>query len=162
MKRILLVAVVVAVVGSFCYLDARSDYRWAEPNIAQKKAEGWTLAASNDNFAEPTRPWTLFRAPVTGLWFVQPAERIAVAPNVFVLPQLSLHFDFDKTEQIEGLVAFDLVNHRSAFIDEGVSAPHVKVSALEWRSFKKDTPGAKVQAFVEAAVAEAPSASPSR
>lgn len=155
MKRILVVAVVVALVGSFCYLDARSDYRWADANIAQKKAEGWTLAASNANFVEPTRPWTIFRTPVTGLWFVRPAELVAAAPNVFVVRQLSLHFDFEKTDQIEGLAAFDVVNHRSAFIDEGIPALQVKVDSLEWRSFEKDTPGAKVQAFIEAAVAQA-------
>ena len=79
-----------------------------------------------------------------------------MAPNIFVVPQVSLHFDYEKTDQIEGFVAYDVTNHRSVFIDEGVEALQGNLADLEWRTFERDTPGDKVQAFVEASLLGSP------
>ena len=64
----------ILIVGAWFYFDARSDYSWSNIVIKQKTEDGWTLAATQDNFGDLIRPWTLFKTPITGLWFTKPNE----------------------------------------------------------------------------------------
>jgi hypothetical protein len=149
MKRIAIGVIVVVVIAAITGLSVRRDYLWAPANIEYQTSQGWTLAATTDNFIEPTHPWTIFRTPVTGLWFVKPKAARKIADGVVVVPQMSLHFNYEDTDPIEGRTVFDLRNHRSAFIADEDNVAPIHIEALEWRVFEKHTPGAEVQDFVE-------------
>ena len=69
MKKTFVALGVILIIGLWVYLDSRSDYTWAQRIIDKEYSDGWALAARNNNFVDPFHPWTLFNAPVTGLWF---------------------------------------------------------------------------------------------
>lgn len=151
-KKILAVGTVVVAVGTLLTLRARADYQWAKRQVAEKSAHGWVLAASIDNFIDPTRPWTWFKTPVTGLWFVKTRAQTAVTPDVYVFPQLRLRYDYNDVEEEETLTAFNIRTHKSAYLPSDAPVGNLDLSSLEWRSFEPNTPGDQLQKFVEASL----------
>lgn len=134
-------------------LNARADYTWAPRYVTEMTSEGWTLAHQTDNYVDPIHLWTIFRTPITGLWFVRLDEAAEVRPSTFVVPTVSVHFDYNETDRIEGLTVFDISNHRSAFVARSALGAALDFGSLKWRTFESNTPGAAVLAFVEKAMA---------
>ena len=149
MKRSIQISAVVLVIIGLVVLDAWKDYRWAGANVTAYSSEGWVVAASSKNFAAITSPWTLVRTPVSGLWFVKPADALRVTPTIVAIPQMSLHYNFDAAEQFESVRLFDVAKHTSVALEDGSEIAKIGLTNLEWRAPKPGTPDAEVQAFVE-------------
>lgn len=69
MKYLTAIGVIIAI-ALWIFFSARSDYNWADLIIEQEVAKSWTIVVKQDNFSDLTLPWTWFKTPVTGLWFV--------------------------------------------------------------------------------------------
>jgi len=135
------------------FVWARADYKWAPKTITVKIAQSWVLAATVDNFVSPIRPWTFFKAPITGLWFVQPKRCVRLARDVYVIPHLRVRYDYNEVEEETSLEAYDTHSHRSAYVPEDRPLSSVMPSTLDWHTYEPRTPGWQLQDFVEASVA---------
>lgn len=130
----------ILIVGAWFYFDARSDYSWSDIMIKQKTADGWTLAATQDNFADMIRPWTWFKTPITGLWFTKPNESHQLG-SIVVAPVLRVSYDYSKTEQQEYVEFFNITTGKSAFPPVNTPVEVVNSSTLEWHDYPAGTPG---------------------
>jgi hypothetical protein len=166
-KRVIAGLVAVLIVAIWTFPGARADYVWAKNVIRERTSEGWTLAVTQDNYVSPVRPWTLFKAPVTGLWFARPggtwevlddAERPR-GPIVFA-PILHVSYDYDRTEAEEYVEFFDLATGKSAFAPHGTTLQDlvdagadfqrgVPLSGLQWREYDPGTPGEKLTRYFQ-------------
>lgn len=140
MKTKLKVLAGVLLVAVWFFYDARSDYTWSDIMTKKKTAEGWTLAATQDNFADLIRPWTWFKSPVTGLWFTKPQD-FRQNGDILIAPILRVSYDYWKTEQEEYVQFFDISNRKSAFPPEKTPFEMVNVTELKWREYPAGTPG---------------------
>lgn len=148
MKTKLQVLAVILVVGAWFFFDARSDYTWSHVMIEKKTTEGWTLAATQDNFADMIRPWTWFNTPVTGLWFTKPSESRHVGPMV-VAPVLRVSYDYSRTEQEEYVELFNVTTGKCAFPPEDIPPDKIDYESLEWHDYPTGAPGDKLIKFFQ-------------
>ena len=138
-EKLQLLALGLLVVGWFCY-QAYSDYSWSENMIRNKTAEGWVLAVSQDNYAgPPLHPWTWFKTPVTGLWFIKPGM-LRKFKSTIVTPVLNVQYDYSETDEKVNIKFFDLMG-KSAFLPENVSLKNVNFDDLKWYTFPPKSPG---------------------
>lgn len=147
-KRIATVLVALLVVAVWVFFHARADYSWSEKMIEKKTAEGWTLAATQDNFGDLVRPWTWFKTPVTGLWFIRPQESRRFG-SVIAVPVLRVSYDYSKTEQGKHVEFFDIAKGRSAILAEDIPIEKVVLSQLQWVAYPPGTPGDKLIKYLQ-------------
>ncbi|RJP74028.1 MAG: hypothetical protein C4532_03275 [Candidatus Abyssobacteria bacterium SURF_17] len=148
MKRMAKVCAGLLVVAVWVFFHARADYSWSEKIIEKKTAEGWTLAATQDNFGDLVRPWTWFKTPVTGLWFIRQQESRRFR-SVIAVPVLRVSYDYSKTEQEEHVEFFDIAEGRSAILVEDMPIEKVVLSQLEWVAYPPGTPGDKLIKYMQ-------------
>jgi hypothetical protein len=140
MKTKLKVLAGIVIVAAWFFFDARSDYMWSDIMTKKKTTEGWTLAATQDNFADLLRPWTWFKSPVTGLWFTKPQD-MRQNGSIVVAPVLRVSYDYSKTEQEEYVEFFNLATGKSAFLPDKTPLEMVNMATLEWHEYPVGTPG---------------------
>ena len=148
MKTKLKVLAGVLIVGAWFFFDARSDYTWSEVMTQKKTVEGWTLAATQNNFADMIRPWTWFSTPVTGLWFTKPSESHQFG-SIVIAPVLRVSYDYSKTEQEEYVEFFNIATGKSAFPPENTTPEKVNHASLEWHDYPAGTPGDKLIRYIQ-------------
>jgi hypothetical protein len=150
MRNKLIVLGVVLLIGAWIFFDARSDYSWSEMIVEKKSAEGWTLAATQDNFVDLVRPWTWFNTPVTGPWFVKPEQlRRLDSSFIVIAPILRVSYDYSRTEQETYVECFDVANGKSAFLPESTPIESVSLSQLKWHDYPSGTPGDKLIKYIQ-------------
>lgn len=88
---------------------------------------------------------------------MKPANRIEIAPNIFVLQHITYLYDYSKTNQCSTYTAYDIVNHRSAFIENSNDLSHIDINTLDWQTYGKELPGAQLLRYVESTVNKSPS-----
>ena len=136
------------VVVALMFFYARSDYIWAD-RIKNAAPSDWSLVVQQDNFSALSKPWTLFKTPVTGLWFVKSGEIRQVAPHILLAPVLRFHYDYSQTEQYESYQLFDLQERKTAYLNDETEIDNLDIKKLEWHSYEVGTPGALlIQYFV--------------
>jgi hypothetical protein len=151
MKKTFVALGVILIIGLWVYLDSRSDYTWAQRIIDKEYSDGWALAARNNNFVDPFHPWTLFNAPVTGLWFVRPNEiQSTGTSDVVVLDVLRVSYDYSRTERESYVEYINIKNGTSAYLSSKPNAKAVVQLDLTWTRFPVGTPGDDLIKFVQA------------
>lgn len=148
MKTKLKVLAGVLIVGAWFLWDARSDYTWSDIMTQKKTAEGWSLVATQDNFADLIRPWTWIKSPVTGLWFTKPSESRRIGP-VVIAPVLRVSYDYSITEQEEYVEFFNIDTGKSAFPPENTTPESINYASLEWHDYPAGTPGDKLIKYIQ-------------
>ena len=141
---ILFLSLIIALVFS----SARVDYSWSELMIRKKTAEGWTLAATSDNYVDILSPWTLFKTPVTGLWFIKLNDLTQNGPFI-AGSVLHISYDYSKTEQEEYIELFDIEKGKSAFLLKDTNIELYDPSSLEWNDYPPGSPGDKLIKFIQ-------------
>ena len=115
----------------------------------QAEDGGWMdLAATQENFADLIRPWTLFKTPITGLWFTKPNESRQLG-SIVVAPVLRVSYDYSKTEQKEYVEFFNITTGKSALPPENTALEMVNSSTLEWHDYPAETPGDKLMKYIQ-------------
>jgi len=133
-KSILTTVSVIAVIFVLWGLDAWSDYAWSKLIIEEKSKNGWVVGATQANFVVITRPWTIFKQPVSRIAFVKPSEFVYLDDGfVFVNILWVDHADLSETEEELFYDIYDCKNRRTAFVESGVSVDQIDSTKLEWR-----------------------------
>ena len=88
-RKLWLAIPVTVILGYWVFRSAGSDYRWAGEIARARFSEGWSVAAAGDNYAVIEKPWTIFKAPISALWFVRMGEMtndgaFKIVPVLFV------------------------------------------------------------------------------
>ncbi len=144
MKRVPAWLIPVAVLVGLAFLEARADYSWAGAFLRDAERNGWTLAGASANLIDPTHPWTLFKKPTIGLWFVRKGT-LSRAANGHVLAEVlqasNPHLVDDHASRTYQ-ERFDCVSHRMVIVDPS------RPKELEWSEMPPGSPGLQVIGFV--------------
>ena len=141
----LVVLAVVALPAILCW----RDYSWADRAIAKHEKEGWHLAATDGRLIALERPWTWFSQPRSSLWFVRWSNAVEVEPNVILIPQLSVLYDYWSETHDGSIQAVDMNRHMSAYFAPPSGVQVRPFDQLRWHRFEPHMPGYKVQDYVE-------------
>lgn len=125
----------------------RSEYKWADLVIQQKSRDGWVVASKTDNFISLTKPWTWFKAPVSGVVFVNPKKLVVDVSGIVGADVMWTNYEDGKTKERTSESAFDCSKKQMAFLPENFKSGD-DLTKLEWKSYEADQPGGKVTEFV--------------
>lgn len=131
----------IGVIG-WIWLEARADYHWANDMISDASSEGWVVSATSDNYVVPTHPWTIFKQPISSVWFIKP-ERVWKLENGLIVAS-ELHFNYDGMERTEkefSTVIIDCKNKKHAFTNEIRTIGELNMKNLLWGDIKPHSPG---------------------
>jgi hypothetical protein len=148
MKAKLAAVLGIVALSAWFVLGVRSDYSWADSITKRKTADGWTIAATQNNFADLVRPWTWFKTPVTGLWFTKPQEWRKQG-SIVVAPVLRISYDYSKTEQDEYLEIIDISTGKAAIPTNNKTFDITDPGPLDWHDYPAGSPGSKLVKYVQ-------------
>jgi len=150
--KILKISSIVLLIVALLFFYARSDYTWADRVKEEKLKEGWTLVFEQDNFASLSKPWTLFKTPVTGLWFVMDAETMPLLSNlnIYLSSVLYVRYDYSQTEESHYYELFDIERMKSAMLPAEnlemalTAVAKIPLDEFEWQNYEHGSPGSKL------------------
>jgi len=146
--RLALIGVVVlALVAPIVLLWAAADYAWAPTVVQREEQNGWMLAATLDNYIDPTHPWMIVSQPVTGVWFVNVKTARWVDSNRVTFNELHVRWHAGGEERNTGRNVVDCKTKTMTFVDEKTEVTAPSLLQIDWHSYEVGMPGAQIIDF---------------
>lgn len=133
---------IICVLFLWVFLSASADYQWASKIIRNEVQEGWVVVHKQDNLSDLFSPWSLFKTPVTGIWFVNDTDIKNINSNIILVHVLRVSYNYSRTDREE---YFNLVNAKteeSAFVGSGEDLK--SLVEIKWDKPASGTPGAHI------------------
>ncbi len=143
------IVIAALVACAWAYLAAASDYRWANAVIRQNLQAGWVLVNTQAHYSALSRPWTIFKSPVSRLAFVRPheIERLSES-HVYGKILWVNHRELESTQtDIVGSVV-DCTARKDAFVEPQVPPRAINLSSLSWRDTTPNSPGEEINRYL--------------
>jgi hypothetical protein len=147
MKEKLSTLASIAGIGLFIYFFwIRPDYSWANEIIETKTNEDWILVATSTS-AAIIKPWTLFQAPVTDIWFAKKGDIARLDDTHMIGHIYSASYNDDKTEGYEYFKIFNCSENKSVILDNDSEITNFDPTKADWIASEEGTPGAKIMDY---------------
>ena len=144
MRFLKIIGIIIAIIGIISFY-AWGDYSWSQKIKNNLKDKGWTLVYEVDNFASMYRPWTWFKIPVTGLWYIDSDESTRISEDVALCKVIRIQYNYSGTEINESYDLFHIKKFAIYFPSEEElkleTFRDLDFNELDWNEFNEDTPG---------------------
>jgi hypothetical protein len=155
-KKLTILGILLLVSGGIS-LYARADYTWASSVIKKTESKGWHLVSKQDNISFLSRPWTIIKPPVLGVWFINPKRIMRVDEDIVVAEVLRTQRQADGSTESEAYVnIFDCQNYQAFSPDDITKVRQADLKSLDWFQHEHGTPGGDLLDFVTAQLPVSP------
>lgn len=148
LKIIGIIVIIIVIISFFAW----GDYSWNQKIKNNLKDKGWTLVYEQNKFASLYRPWTWFKTPITGLWYIDTYEFTRISENIALCKVINIQNNYYETETYVSYDLFHVKKFATYFPSEEelklVASKDLNFNALEWNEFNEDTPGKALIDFV--------------
>ena len=128
------------------------DYSWNLKIKDKINNQDLVLVYEQNNVSHLTRPWTWFRTPIMGLWYIDSKDFINISENILLCKVLRIQYHYSETEYYEYYNLVNLNKFGLYFPSEEelrlLAVNKLNIDGIEWNKFNDDTPGIALLNYV--------------
>ena len=128
------------------------DYSWNLKIKDKINNQDLVLVYEQNSVGHLFRPWTWFKVPIMGLWYIDSKDCTKISENILLCKIVRIQYHYSETEYYEYYNLVNLNKFGLYFPSEEelrlLAVNKLNIDGIEWNKFNDDTPGIALLNYV--------------